>query len=41
MKTVCGLDVHKSIILLCILKPNEVVIIKEFTTLTDDLCQMK
>jgi transposase len=37
MKTVCGLDVHKSIILMCILKTNGEIIIQEFSTLTCDI----
>jgi transposase len=37
MKTVCGLDVHKGIILMCILKENGEKIIREFTTLTVDI----
>jgi transposase len=34
MKTVCGLDIHKSMILMCILKENGEKIIREFSTLT-------
>lgn len=37
MKTVCGLDVHKSMILMCILKENESKVIREFSTLTVDI----
>jgi transposase len=37
MKTVCGLDVHKSIILMCILKENGEKVIQEFSTLTVDV----
>jgi len=37
MKTVCGLDVHKGMILMCILKENGEKIIREFTTLTVDI----
>lgn len=40
MKTVCGLDIHKSIILMCILKQNGEVIIREFSTLTSDIQAM-
>ena len=38
MKTVCGLDVHKSMIL--ILKTNGSKVIREFTTLTVDIESM-
>jgi len=41
MKTVCGLDVHKSIILMCILKANGQKFIQEFSTLTCDIESMK
>lgn len=37
MKTVCGLDVHKSMILMCILKTNGSKVIQEFSTLTVDV----
>lgn len=37
MKTVCGLDIHKSTILMCILKENGEKIIREFSTLTKDI----
>ncbi len=37
MKTVCGLDIHKSMILMCILKENGEKIIREFSTLTVDI----
>jgi transposase len=37
MKTVCGLDVHKSKILMCILKENGEKMIREFSTLTRDI----
>ncbi len=37
MKTVCGLDIHKSMILLCIIKANGEKIIREFSTLTVDI----
>jgi len=37
MKTVCGLDVHKGMILMCILKENGEKIIRKFTTLTVDI----
>jgi len=40
MKTVCGLDVHKSMILMCILKTNGSKVIREFTTLTVDIESM-
>jgi len=41
MKTVSGLDVHKSIILMCILKENGEKIIQEFSTLTQDVEKMR
>lgn len=41
MKTVCGLDVHKSIILMCIMKANGQKIVQEFTTLTCDIESMR
>jgi len=41
MKTVCGLDVHKGIILMCILKENGEKIILEFTSLTIDITLMR
>ncbi len=34
MRTVCGLDIHKGMILMCILKENGEKIIREFSTLT-------
>lgn len=37
MKTVCGLDIHKSMILMCIIKENGEKIIREFSTLTKDI----
>jgi transposase len=37
MKTVCGLDVHKDTIFLCILAGNGQVILREFSTLTCDI----
>lgn len=37
MKTVCGLDVHKVMILMCILKANGSKVIQEFSTLTVDV----
>ena len=40
MKTVSGLDVHKSMILMCILKENGEKIIDEFSTLTVDIESM-
>lgn len=41
MKTVCGLDVHKSMILMCILKTNGSKVIQEFSTLTVDVESMR
>jgi transposase len=41
MKTVCGLDVHKGMILMCILKTNGSKIIQEFSTLTVDVESMR
>ena len=41
MKTVCGLDVHKSIILMCILKEKGEILIQEFSTLTCDIESMR
>lgn len=41
MKTVCGLDVHKSIILMCIIKANGQRIVQEFSTLTCDIVSMR
>lgn len=41
MKTVCGLDIHKSIILMCILKGNGEKLIREFSTLTKDIEAMR
>ena len=41
MKTVCGLDVHKSIILMCIMKANGQKIVREFTTLTREIEDMR
>jgi transposase len=41
MKTVSGLDVHKSIILMCIMKENGEKIIGEFSTLTVDIESMR
>jgi len=40
MKTVSGLDVHKSMILMCIMKENGEKIIDEFSTLTVDIESM-
>lgn len=37
MKTVCGLDIHKSMILMCIIKENGEKIIREYSTLTVDI----
>jgi transposase len=41
MKTVCGLDVHKSMILMCILQKNGESFIQEFSTLTCDIEAMR
>lgn len=41
MKTVCGLDVHKSTVMMCILQKNGEIIVKEFSTLTCDLEEMR
>mgnify|MGYP000666377989 CR=1 FL=1 len=41
MKTVCGLDVHKGIILMCILLKDGGKIIQEFSTLTCDIELMR
>lgn len=41
MQTVCGLDVHKSMILMCILKGNGSKVIQEFSTLTVDVESMR
>jgi len=41
MKTVCGLDVHKGMILMCILKTNGSKVIQEFSTLTVDVESMR
>jgi len=41
MKTVCRLYVHKSIILMCIMKANGQKIVQEFTTLTRDIESMR
>jgi transposase len=41
MKTVSGLDIHKSMILMCILKENGEKIIGEFSTLTVDIESMR
>lgn len=41
MKTVCGLDVHKVMILMCILKADGSKIIQEFSTLTVDVESMR
>jgi hypothetical protein len=40
MKTVYGLDVHKSMIIMCILKENGTKIIQKFSTLTRDVESM-
>jgi transposase len=41
MKTVSELDVHKSMILMCILKRNGEKIIQEFSTLIKDVEKMR
>lgn len=41
MKTVCGLDVHKSIILMCIIQKNGEVFLQEFSTLSCDIESMR
>jgi transposase len=41
MKTVCGLDIHKSILLMCILKENGDKVIHEYSTLTRDMEAMR
>jgi len=41
MKTVCGLDIHKCIILMCILKNDGQKIIEEYSTLTKDIETMR
>ena len=41
MKTVCGLDIHKSMILMCILKTNGEKVIVEYSTLTVDVESMR
>jgi len=41
MKKVCGLDVHKDTIFLCILAENSQTFLKEFTTLTPDIETMR
>jgi transposase len=41
MKTVCGLDIHKSMILMCILKTNGEKAIVEYSTLTVDVESMR
>lgn len=41
MKTVCGLDLDKSMILMCILQTNGAKVIQEFSTLTVDVESMR
>ncbi len=41
MKKVCGLDVHKDTIFLCILAENGQTLLKEFSTLTPDIEEMR
>lgn len=41
MKTVCGLDVHKSMVLMCILQNDGESFIQEFSTLTSDIVAMR
>ena len=41
MKTVCGLDVHKDTIFLCILAENGQTFLKEYSTLTSDIEAMR
>lgn len=41
MRTVCGLDVHKDSIFMCILRPNGEKIEEKFSTLTPDLDRMR
>lgn len=41
MKTVCGLDVHKDTIFMCIIKKNGDIFLKEFSTLTCDIEAMR
>jgi transposase len=41
MKKVCGLDVHKDSIFMCILDENGQVILEEFSTLTPDIERMR
>lgn len=41
MKNVCGLDVHKDSIFLCILAGNGQTILQEFSTLTPDIETMR
>ena len=38
---VCGLDVHKDSIFMCILDENSQIILKEFSTLTPDIEKMR
>ena len=41
MKKVCGLDVHKDSIFMCIFDKNNQVILEEFSTLTPDIERMR
>ena len=41
MKKVCGLDVHKDTIFLCILAENGQTFLKEYSTLTPDIASMR
>ncbi len=41
MKKICGLDVHKDTIFLCILAENGQTFLKEYTTLTPDIASMR
>jgi len=41
MKKVCGLDVHKDSIFMCIFDENNQVILEEFSTLTPDIERMR
>lgn len=41
MKKVCGLDVHKDTIFLCILAENGQTFIKEFGANTPDIIEMR
>jgi len=41
MKKVCGLDVHKDSIFMCIIDENDQVLLEEFSTLTPDIEKMR